>query len=491
MKIEELLKYQAEYQMVPVSVSVIDDGFDSLQAMTALRESGKPSFLMTGNTQHGRDKYTFICVDPVCSLTYLDGVLTVDDFHNNPKQERVQLADYVNELMARYKAPVVDGLPPFVGGVFGYFSYDYARYATTAPINRVDNPNNLPDADLLVVDTSVAYNHKTHQITATKLVPVTTLTEQYEAVVEGLNDILQTAVDLRQGGKIQTPQISPLKLQFSEAEFANRVKTTQKHIIDGDIFQLILSNPHYANINGKLLSAAAKFFSDNQAPYQFYFEHNDFEALGASPETLVAKRGLRLFSYPLAGTRRRGRTEDEDNQLAHELQTSQKELSEHNMLIDLGRNDLGKVSQIGSVKVTSTRNLLRFNNVMHLGSVVESTIAEQTKLMDIVDAVLPAGTLSGAPKVSAMQIIAKLENNKRGIYGGGIGYLGFNDELDLAIGIRLVYRKGTKLVIHSGAGIVADSIPKYEYQEFNNKARGVINSLYAVDREGDVNEFAN
>nr|WP_230402936.1 chorismate-binding protein [Lentilactobacillus kosonis] len=232
-------------------------------------------------------------------------------------------------------------------------------------------------------------------------------------------------------------------------------------------------------------------FKQNPSPYQFYFHHNDFESMGASPETLITKRNQSLFSYPLAGTRRRGKTVFEDEKFANELQASEKELSEHNMLIDLGRNDLGRVSKFGSVKVVSARNLLKFANVMHLGSVIESIVSEKATSMDIVDAVLPAGTLSGAPKVSAMQLIAQLENNKRGIYGGGIGYLGFDGDLDLCIGIRLVYRKGNQLVIHSGAGIVADSIAKYEYQEFNNKARGVVNSLYSISQEEPAHEFSN
>ncbi|WP_369403910.1 anthranilate synthase component I family protein [Secundilactobacillus silagei] len=206
---------------------------------------------------------------------------------------------------------------------------------------------------------------------------------------------------------------------------------------------------------------------------------------------MITKRGNTLFTYPLAGTRRRGATKEEDDKFAHELQTSEKEKSEHNMLIDLGRNDLGVVSQFGSVKVTKTRNLLKFSNVMHLGSTVESTADPKASAMDIVNAVLPAGTLSGAPKISAMQIISKLENRKRGVYGGCLGYLDFSGDLDLCIGIRLTYRKGNQIVVHSGAGIVADSIAKYEYQEFNNKARSVVNAINTADQGGVAHALSN
>ncbi|AQW21170.1 anthranilate synthase component I [Lentilactobacillus curieae] len=491
MNIENLLNLKQDYALLPITIEFKDTNFDALSIMREFQIAGKPSLMMTGKPKQNEDGYTFICVDPEASYTYRNGKLTIDNFTGDLKTTATPLHPFVENLLEQNRTPRLAGLPPFTGGVVGYFGYDYSRYATTASITQVTDPHELADADLMLVKTVVAYNHTSQQVTIIKLVNASRVEELFEKTTAELNKFKQRIMSPTTQIPIKAPELSPLKLQFSLAEFSKKVAATKQHIVDGDIFQLILSNPHMATIKGSLLGSARRFFNQNPSPYQFYFHHDDFESVGASPETLITKRQESLFSYPLAGTRRRGKTAAEDQQLAKELQTSEKELSEHNMLIDLGRNDLGRVSEFGSVNVISARNLLKFSSVMHLGSVIESQAAKDITAMDIVDSVLPAGTLSGAPKVSAMQIIAKLENNKRGIYGGGIGYLGFNGDLDLCIGIRLAYRKGNHLIIHSGAGIVADSVAKYEYQEFNNKARGVINSLYPVSEEENAHEFSN
>lgn len=219
----------------------------------------------------------------------------------------------------------------------------------------------------------------------------------------------------------------------------------------------------------------------NPSPYMFYFSSNDIEIAGASPETLVKLDGSKLFTYPLAGTRPRGKTPSEDIQLEQELLHDEKELSEHNMLVDLGRNDIGKVSSFGSVSVDNYMDVLRFSHVMHIGSTVSGEIRQDLTALDAVDSILPAGTLSGAPKLKACQIINKLENNKRGIYGGAIGYLGFGGNMDVCIAIRLAFAKNGKVFVRSGAGIVADSVPENEYQECINKAQAVVSALNIAD----------
>jgi len=491
MNIEQLLPLRNDFALLPISINFKLTAFDPLAILREFETTAKPSFVMTCKPKQSEDGYTFICLNPEASYTYKDGQLTVDHFVDEPQIKNVNLHQFIDKLINQHRAPKMDELPPFVGGLVGYFSYDYAKYATSAIIEQVDNPNQLDDADLMLVKTVVGYNHATNQVTISKLVDAEKIEQLFDKTVTELTQIKQRIINLDDSKPINSPSLTPLQYQFSLPEFSKRVAKTQQHIIDGDIFQLILSNPQNAQIYGSLLEMADRFFKQNPSPYHFYFHHNDFESMGASPETLITKKGSRLFSYPLAGTRKRGKNVVEDNFFAHELQTNEKELSEHNMLIDLGRNDLGRISKFGSVKVVAARKLLKFANVMHLGSIIESTITDKTTTMDIVDSVLPAGTLSGAPKVSAMQIIAQLEGNKRGIYGGGIGYLGFDGDLDLCIGIRLVYRKRNQLVIHSGAGIVANSIAKYEYQEFNNKASGVVNSLYPISKEKTAHEFSN
>ena len=221
----------------------------------------------------------------------------------------------------------------------------------------------------------------------------------------------------------------------------------------------------------------------NPSPYMFYFSSKDIEIAGASPETLVKLQDGRLYTYPLAGTRPRGKTPQEDNELEKDLLKDEKELAEHNMLVDLGRNDLGKISKFGTVKVQNYHNVLKFSHVMHIGSTVVGEIRDDKTALDAVDAVLPAGTLSGAPKIRAMQIINELENNKRGIYGGAIGYIDFTGNLDTCIAIRIAYKKKGNVFIRSGAGIVADSDPEKEHRECINKAQAVVSAIMQSSKE--------
>ncbi|EHO52173.1 anthranilate synthase component I family protein [Lentilactobacillus kisonensis] len=486
MNIKQLQTYAANYPAVPITRQFQLKSFDPIAITQALDHPESPCFLLTGKPKKDEDGYSFIGINPTKSFTYRNGKLKVTNRTGETFEKAVALKPVIEAVLRENRTPHIPNLPPFLGGLAGYFSYDYEKYATTAQLPTVQDPMGLNDADLLLVDEVIAYNHTTKTVTLSKIVNANQLTNLYHSVIADLTN-LQNQLLAVTGEKLLPPfSMTPLQLQFSLQEFTEKVAQTKQHIVDGDIFQLILSNPQQAQMRGSLFAAAPTLFRESPSPYQFYFRHNDFETIGASPETLITKRGQTLFTYPLAGTRRRGRDKAEDDQLASELQHSPKELSEHNMLIDLGRNDLGAVSQFGSVQVTAYRRLLKFANVMHMGSTVESTVKKNTSAMDIINAVLPAGTLSGAPKISAMQLIGQLENRKRGVYGGCLGYLGFDGDLDLCIGIRLAYRKGKTLVVHSGAGIVADSVAKYEYQEFNNKASAVVNALKETATKGVI-----
>jgi anthranilate synthase component 1 len=255
------------------------------------------------------------------------------------------------------------------------------------------------------------------------------------------------------------------------------VTRAKEHIKEGDIFQVVLSNRYEADFKGSIFDTYRVLRTINPSPYMFYFSGSNLEVAGASPETLVKLHNGKLFTYPLAGTRKRGETDEEDIVLENELLADEKELAEHNMLVDLGRNDLGKISKFGSVKVDNYLSILRFSHVMHIGSTVTGSICEDKKGLDAINAVLPAGTLSGAPKIRAMQIINEQEKNKRGIYGGAIGYLDFTGNMDTCIAIRIVYRRNNKVFVRSGAGIVADSNPEAEYQECVNKSAAVMSAL--------------
>lgn len=272
---------------------------------------------------------------------------------------------------------------------------------------------------------------------------------------------------------LKTPPV-PL---FSREEYAAMVEKAKGYIREGDIFQVVLSNRLTADMEGSLFDVYRVLRASNPSPYMFYFSSDDLEAAGASPETLVKVEDGRVTTFPLAGTRPRGETDEADRALEAALLADEKELAEHNMLVDLGRNDIGKIAALGSVRVDKYLSVERFSHVMHLGSTVSGRLEEGRDAVDAVGAVLPAGTLSGAPKIRACEIIRELENNKRGLYGGAIGYLDFTGNLDTCIAIRLAFRKNGRVFVRSGAGIVADSVPDKEYQECLNKARAVLDAL--------------
>ena len=274
---------------------------------------------------------------------------------------------------------------------------------------------------------------------------------------------------------------TPFREMFSQEQYCAMVEKGKNFIREGDIFQVVLSNRLEAEYEGSLLDAYRVLRTVNPSPYMFYFSGQDVEMTGASPETLVKLKDGVLRTFPLAGTRPRGRTEEEDEALEKDLLSDEKELAEHNMLVDLGRNDIGKIAEIGSVEVESFHKIEKFSHVMHIGSTVRGQLAEGQDALNVIDAILPAGTLSGAPKIRACEIIKELEGCKRGIYGGAVGYIDLAGNLDTCIGIRLAFAKNGKLFVRSGAGIVYDSEPKKEYQECRNKAQAVIDAIETAE----------
>ena len=263
------------------------------------------------------------------------------------------------------------------------------------------------------------------------------------------------------------------------------VEKAKHYIREGDIFQIVLSNRLSAPFEGSLLNTYRVLRTMNPSPYMFYFSGTDVEVAGASPETLVKLENGILHTFPLAGTRPRGKNYEEDRSLEAELLSDKKELAEHNMLVDLGRNDLGKISRFGTVEVEKLHSIERYSHVMHIGSTVRGEIRGEYDALDAISAVLPAGTLSGAPKIRACRLIGELENNKRGIYGGAIGYIDFTGNMDTCIAIRIAYKKNGRVFVRSGAGIVADSQPEKEFEECINKAKAVVSALKLAE-EADL-----
>ena len=298
-----------------------------------------------------------------------------------------------------------------------------------------------------------------------------------------MRDLLRNGTPCKEPVSRMTGEMTPL---FDKDPYCDMVQRAKHYITEGDIFQIVLSNRLSAPFEGSLLNTYRMLRTINPSPYMFYFSGTDVEVAGASPETLVKLENGVLRTFPLAGTRPRGRNDAEDLALEQDLLKDEKELAEHNMLVDLGRNDLGRISRFGTVEVERLRTVERYSHVMHIGSAVRGEIREDCDALDAVGAVLPAGTLSGAPKIRACQLIGQLEGSKRGIYGGAVGYLSFQGDLDTCIAIRLAYRKGNTVYVRSGAGIVADSVPENEYQECLNNAAAVIRALKEAEETDDA-----
>ncbi len=478
------------FQRVPIARELYADQFTTIEVMRSLRQASNHVFLLESAEPSQRwGRYSFLGYDPAMEITCLDGVLTVRTGVGTAcsqveRREVEHPGAYLREVLAAHRSPRIEDLPPFAGGLVGYFAYDYLKYAEPTLRRAGLGRKDFLDMDLMLFDKVIAFDSYRQRLILMCGVRQGDVEANFAAAQRTLD---QMEALVRTGTRRRFAPLElgrPLEPRFSGEQFCEMVRAAQHHIHEGDIFQVVLSNPLVAPASGSLFDTYRVLRSANPSPYMFYFTSDDVEIAGASPETLAKLVDGRLYTYPLAGTRPRGATPAEDEALERELLADKKELAEHNMLVDLGRNDLGRVARMGSVRVDRLQEVLRFSHVMHLGSTVSATIDDSYDAVDVVDAILPAGTLSGAPKLRACQIISDLEGEKRGIYGGAIGYLDFAGNLDTCIGIRLAYKKNDEVCVQSGAGIVMDSVPEREYEECRNKARAVVSAL--EEAEGGI-----
>ncbi len=462
------------YDVVPVSAEILSDFITPIEAVRILKTVSRHCFLLESaqaNETWGR--YTFLGYAPKETIACLDGNLS----GNGAAGKTEHPSKEVRQILQQWKSPRFPDLPPFTGGLVGYFSYDYLGYSEPKVRIPVEDTERFQDMDLMLFDRVIAFDHIRQKIILIVNMRLDDVGRRYREAVEELGVMANL---LRHGGKYEEPEsrlLSEVKPLFEKEQFCEMVEKAKEAIREGEIFQIVLSNRLSAQFEGSLFDTYRMLRTINPSPYMFYFYGTDVEIAGASPETLVKLEDGVLHTFPLAGTRPRGRTEEEDKQLEKELLADEKELAEHNMLVDLGRNDLGKVSEFGSVEVEKLHSIERFSHVMHIGSTVRGKIKDGKDALDAMEAVLPAGTLSGAPKIRACELIAQLENNKRGIYGGALGYIDFTGNMDLCIAIRIVYQKNGKVFVRSGAGIVADSVPEKEFEECLNKAKASLAAL--------------
>ena len=468
------------YSVLPVSCELLSDFTTPIETMRVLKKVSIHCFLLESawaNDKWGR--YTFLGFDPKTEITCIDG-----DMKEGDRRFRTENPSaYLRSILARYKSPRFDYLPSFTGGLVGYFSYDYLGYSEPSVRCGAEDTEAFRDVDLMLFDKVIAFDNVRQKIILIVNMPLGDVETEYGRAVqelERLAGLIRTGEKLREPGGRLLGEITPL---FGRDQFCGMVERAKEYIREGDIFQIVLSNRLSAPFEGSLLNTYRVLRTINPSPYMFYFSGTDVEVAGASPETLVKLENGVLHTFPLAGTRPRGKTEEEDRALEAELLADEKELAEHNMLVDLGRNDLGRISRFGTVQVETLHSVERFSHVMHIGSTVRGEIREEKDALDAIEAMLPAGTLSGAPKIRACQLIGELENNKRGIYGGAIGYIDFTGNMDTCIAIRIAYKKNGKVFVRSGAGIVADSVPEKEYEECINKARAVMNALKLAEEE--------
>ncbi|MEO7727686.1 MAG: anthranilate synthase component I [Burkholderiales bacterium] len=399
------------------------------------------------------------------------------EFEHGKLKSRGEAADplqFVQEYQARFKAAPQTGLPRFCGGLVGYFGYDTVRYIEKrlAKSDKHD-PLGVPDILLVLSEELAIVDNLSGKLTLV----VYADPGQGDAYRKGRERLAALLTKLR--SPVNIPGDKPAKSEpavsgFGEASYLAAVERAKRYIFDGDIMQVVPSQRMSKRLNTTPLALYRALRTINPSPYMFYFDFGDFQVVGASPEILVRLEGDAVTVRPIAGTRRRGKTAAEDTALAAELLADAKERAEHIMLVDLGRNDIGRVAQTGSVRVTEQMVIERYSHVMHIVSNVEATLKPGLHAIDVLRATFPAGTVSGAPKVRAMEIIDELEPVKRGVYAGAVGYLGFNGDMDVAIALRTAVVKDGMVHVQAGGGVVADSVPQAEWQETQSKAQALL-----------------
>lgn len=477
---DEIVKLAADYSTIPVCREIYADMTTPIALLRRLQAKSKRFFLL--ESVEGGEKwarYSFLGYDPILRAACKNGTVTLEGVENRTVRTDKPI-DVLREALAGYRAPRIEGMPPFTGGFVGYFAYAMLGYAE--PRLRIKR-GDWDDFDLLLFDKVIAYDHFRQKIVLIVNMRTDSVMENYGRACAELESMAALVTDQSPLPLLRADEKPQFTCNVTEEQYAEIVNKTREYIFDGDIFQAVQSRRFTSPYAGSLLPAYRVLRTTNPSPYMVFLSIDGDEIMCSSPETLVRLQDGRLTTFPVAGSRPRGATPAEDKALEAELLADEKELSEHNMLVDLGRNDLGRVSEIGSVEVTEYMMIHRYSKIMHICSQVEGDLADGCDALDAIEAVLPAGTLSGAPKIRACEIIEELEHEPRGVYGGALGYLDFAGNMDTCIAIRVAAKKNGVVTVQAGGGIVADSVPENEYLESANKARAVIN---AIERAAEV-----
>ena len=478
---EEFVDLAKRATFVPVVKELVADLLTPVSAFLKVAEHSDYAFLLEsveGGEHVGR--YSFLGKDPFLILRGRNGQTVMEKAGVTTDGDK-PFVDTLRELMNSFQSPFVPGLPRFTGGAVGYFGYETsAWFEPTAARQDAAPPSGRDDAGFMVFDTVLAFDHVQHRILLianARISPDEDLRSLYQfacAKIEFLQSELERSLSLKHSASKEPLTLTP---NMSQEAYEAIVKKAKEYIAAGDIYQVVLSRRFEAELSVDAFTVYRALRHVNPSPYMFFIRMGERSIVGASPEMLVRVEGRHAVTHPIAGTRPRGKTEEEDRRLADELKRNEKERAEHVMLVDLGRNDIGRVCDYGTVRVPTFMTLERYSHVMHMVSVVEGQLAEGRDRLDALVSCFPAGTVSGAPKVRAMQIINELEPSRRGLYAGAVGYLDFAGNLDFCIAIRSILLEGGKAYIQSGGGIVADSNPTAEFEETRDKARAMIRAL--------------
>lgn len=476
---DEIMELAKSYNTIPVCKEILADVITPITLLRRIAASKKRFFLLEsieGGEKWGR--YSFIGYDPIMRVSCKNAVVTIDRNGKMKNIETKKPLEVLHSILKDYKSPSLKELPPFTGGLVGYFAYSMIGYAE--PKLKIKS-GDFNDYDVMLFDKVIAYDHLKQKICVIVNMSTDKILENYGKATAEIEKIINLINDSSPLPELKGRMKSDFECNVSEKEYCDIVEKTKEYIRDGDIFQAVISRKFTCKYDGSLINAYRVLRTINPSPYMVYMNIDDDEIISTSPETLVRLQNGRLYTFPVAGSRPRGKTDEEDIALEKSLLSDEKELSEHNMLVDLGRNDLGRISKYDSVEVTKYMVIHRYSKIMHICSQVESNIRDDCDAMDAIESVLPAGTLSGAPKIRACEIIEEQEALPRDIYGGALGYMDFTGNLDTCIAIRMAYKKGENVYVQAGGGIVADSVPKNEYEESANKAAAVMNAVRNAD----------